>query len=184
MLKVILRDEGNRTRAEFRELPALKEKTRATLVRRPVTLLSAPPRRRMTGGRKRRTFYNVCSCRRRRTTTTTTRNNVTATADFDRRSYAAHAFLPSFPALSEWLILALGEECTAAGEGGKGRKEGGKTNLPMGRFFLALPPPPSHPPCSLFSFPLVWIAFALDGIAITKKGKGFPPLSHSQEDRA
>ena len=51
----------------------------------------------------------------------------------------------------------------------------------MGRFFLALPPPPPpfHPPCSLFSLPLVWIAFALDGIAITKKGKGTPfiPLS-------
>ena len=85
------------------------------------------------------------------------------------------SFLPSFlPRTFRVADLGFGGRMHCSGRRGE-RKEGGKTNLPMGRFFLALLPP-SHPPCSLFSFPLVWIAFALDGIAITKdEMEGFLP---------
>ena len=73
--------------------------------------------------------------------------------------------VPSFPALSEWLILPSSGTNALQWEQRKDK--------PMGRFFLALI---LFPPYSLLSsFPLVWIAFALDGIAITKDGmEGFP----------
>ena len=80
-------------------------------------------------------------------------------------SYAARAFLPS----STFRVADLASLRVRMHWSGSG----GKTNLPMGRFFLALI---LFPPYSLLSsFPLVWIAFALDGIAITKDGmEGFP----------
>ena len=79
--------------------------------------------------------------------------------------------LPSFlPSTFRVADLALMEyECTAVGTE---ERQTSPWDAFSSRFLLFL-----FPPFSLFSsFPLVWIAFALDGIAITKDGmEGFPP---------
>ena len=122
MLKVILCNKGNDTRAEFRELPRCLSK-----------LQSRRRRGRMTGGRKGRTFYNVCSCRRARQRRRRRQQHETMSPPLETPSYAARAFLPSSTFRVADLACPLRVRMHWSGSGGK-------TKLPMGRFFLALPP--------------------------------------------
>ena len=167
VLKVILCNEGNDTRAEFRELPCCLSK-----------LQSRRRRGRMTGGRKGRTFYNVCSCRRARQRRRRRRQQHETMSPPRTPSYAA----PSFPGLSEWLILLalFGYECAAV------RAEERQTSpwdAFFSRFLLFLFPPFSLPP--FFSSCLDRFRAGWDCDYEGRDGR-VPPLSQrcSQEDRA
>ena len=169
VLKVILCNEGNDTRAEFRELPRCLSK------------LPLQSRRRMTGGRKGRTFYNVCSCRRARQRRRQRRQqHETMSPPLETPSYAARAFLPSSTFRVADLAL-FGHECTAVGVE---ERQTSPWDVFFSRFLLFL-----FPPFSLLPF---FFSSCLDrfraGWDCDYEGRDgrVPPLSQrcSQEDRA